>query len=114
MSEANASVHRGAPEFEVFHPREKPAPWMKVGVAFENNDGSLSVLIDYVPAGAGQLRLNLRKKKPKAQNVRGDAHSANDADLHIDDDVPQPAQLEASKGMSGARGGQQGRGGRAR
>lgn len=45
------------PEFEIFHPREKGA-WPKLGVAFRNSDGSLGIVLDYIPVGSdGQIRL---------------------------------------------------------
>lgn len=111
MSEGKSDGNARAPEFEVFHPREKPSPWTKVGVAFENHDGSLSVLIDYVPTAAGQLRLNVRKKKPKAAAVAavGVADRNGDATEPLDDDVPQPPSR-----VSGFMGtGNKSRGGRA-
>ena len=38
--------------------------WTKIGVAFENKDGSLNLKLDYFPTSAGTT-LQIREQRPK-------------------------------------------------
>ena len=63
------------------HPKRK-AMWTRVGVAFENNDGSWALQLAAVPTGAN--RLQVRDPRPIEANTEAGAihDAAND-----DDDV---------------------------
>lgn len=63
---------QNTPEFELFHPREK-GRWQKLGVAFRNRDGSLSLLLEYIPVGAvdGQVRIVAQPYEPREAGERG-------------------------------------------
>jgi hypothetical protein len=49
---------------------EKKAWWTRIGVAFENADGSWNLRFDYLPARVSDTTIQLREIKPKvaAQN----------------------------------------------
>jgi O-succinylbenzoate synthase len=55
------------------------AYWMKIGVAFPNRDGSISVLLDAYPAGAHKLQIREQREwerpgAPPGGNGAGEAH----------------------------------------
>ena len=39
--------------------------WTKIGVAFENRDGSFTLRFDYVPAHLADTTIQMRERKPK-------------------------------------------------
>jgi len=43
----------------------KKAFWTRIGVAFENRDGSWNLRFDYIPARMGETTIQLRKFDPK-------------------------------------------------
>ena len=50
------------------------ASWTRIGVAFQNQDGSINVLVNYLPvnlARLGVLTLNIRKPNGKKQGKGG-------------------------------------------
>lgn len=56
--------------------------WTKIGVAFENNDGSLNVLVNYLPTNlARQGTLNLNIRDPKNANGGGKKKKSDDDDF---------------------------------
>jgi hypothetical protein len=46
--------------------------WVRVGVAFENKDGSLNVLLNAIPL-SGRLQIRSRPTEPAASGVDGKA-----------------------------------------
>ena len=67
---------KNTPDFDIFHPRDK-GPWQKLGIAYTNRDGSISMLLEYVPVGAvdGRIRLQLRAHEARATDD-GDTRAA--------------------------------------
>ncbi len=43
----------------------KKAWWTKIGVAFQNRDGSWNLRFDYLPARLGETTIQLREFTPK-------------------------------------------------
>jgi len=39
--------------------------WTKIGVAFENKDGSFTLRFDYVPTNLADTTIQMRERKPK-------------------------------------------------
>ena len=44
--------------------RNESSFWTRIGVAFENRDGSWSLRFDYLPA-RGEIKLQMREPRPK-------------------------------------------------
>ncbi len=44
---------------------DKKAWWTKIGVAFQNRDGSWNLRFDYLPARLGETTIQLREFSPK-------------------------------------------------
>jgi hypothetical protein len=44
---------------------DKKAWWTKIGVAFQNRDGSWNLRFDYLPARLGETTIQLREFTPK-------------------------------------------------
>jgi hypothetical protein len=44
---------------------EKKSWWTRIGVAFENSDGSLALKFDYLPANMADTTIQVRKIQPK-------------------------------------------------
>jgi hypothetical protein len=44
---------------------EKKSWWTRIGVAFENSDGSLALKFDYVPTNMADTSIQVRKIQPK-------------------------------------------------
>jgi len=44
---------------------EKKSWWTRIGVAFQNSDGSWNLRFDYVPARLGETTIQLREFSPK-------------------------------------------------
>jgi hypothetical protein len=55
--------------------------WMKIGAAFTNRDGSLSVLLDAYPAGAHKLQIREQREWDRPGAVEG-ANGAAHAQAH--------------------------------
>jgi len=63
MKQIVAAIERGEGE-------EKRSYWTRIGVAFENRDGSWNLRFDYLPARAGDTTVQLRDfdaKEPKPE-----------------------------------------------
>jgi hypothetical protein len=45
--------------------KEKKSFWTRIGVAFENKDGSFNLLFDYLPADMQNTTIQLREKDAK-------------------------------------------------
>jgi hypothetical protein len=41
--------------------------WTQIGVAFPNQDGSLNVILHYLPTDLAQTRLHIRDPRPKEE-----------------------------------------------
>jgi hypothetical protein len=41
--------------------------WTKIGAAFPNKDGSLSVTLDFVPTDLGKTKIHIRDPHPKEE-----------------------------------------------
>ena len=52
----------------------KPSIWLKVGAAFPNRDGSLTLLLDAFPIGTN--RLQVREQRPFEEGRGGNGRSA--------------------------------------
>jgi hypothetical protein len=48
--------------------------WLRVGSAFDNRDGSVTVLLDAVPVGG---KLQIREYQPRDVEARGSAREQN-------------------------------------
>jgi hypothetical protein len=44
---------------------EKKSWWTRIGVAFENSDGSLALKFDYLPSNMAETSIQVRKIQPK-------------------------------------------------
>jgi hypothetical protein len=44
---------------------DKKTWWTKIGVAFQNRDGSWNLRFDYLPARLGETTIQLREFSPK-------------------------------------------------
>ena len=44
---------------------EKKSWWTRIGVAFENADGSIALKFDYLPANIAETTIQVRKMQPK-------------------------------------------------
>ncbi|HEV3189334.1 MAG TPA: hypothetical protein VGY54_02495 [Polyangiaceae bacterium] len=44
---------------------EKKNYWTKIGVAFENKDGSWNLRFDYLPTGTSETTIQMREFDPK-------------------------------------------------
>ena len=53
MKQLVAAIERGEGD-------EKKSYWTRIGVAFENRDGSYNLRFDYVPARMGETTIQLR------------------------------------------------------
>lgn len=54
------------PTHTLFHIQEKQngkSFWQEVGAAWTNSDGSLNVVLDYMPRGGWKFQLRLREEK---------------------------------------------------
>jgi hypothetical protein len=60
MKQIVAAVERGDGE-------TKKTYWNRIGVAFENRDGSFNLRFDYVPARMGETTIQLRDFEPKQE-----------------------------------------------
>jgi hypothetical protein len=58
MMQLVAVVERGEGE-------DKKNYWTRIGVAFENRDGSWNLRFDYIPARMGETTIQLRAFDPK-------------------------------------------------
>ena len=60
------TTQKNTPDFDIFHPRDK-GPWQKLGIGYNNRDGSVTLLVEYMPVGSpdGRLRLQLRPHEVK-------------------------------------------------
>jgi hypothetical protein len=45
--------------------KDKKSYWNRIGVAFENKDGSWNLRFDYLPARMGETTIQLREFDPK-------------------------------------------------
>ena len=48
---------------------EKKAFWTRIGVAFENRDGSWNLRFDFVPTRMGETTIQLRDIEPKEEKA---------------------------------------------
>lgn len=60
MKQIVAAVERGEGE-------SKKSYWNRIGVAFENRDGSYNLRFDYVPARMGETTIQIRDFDPKQE-----------------------------------------------
>ncbi len=50
--------------------KDKRAFWTKIGIAFENRDGSFNLRFDYVPARMAETTIQLRAIEPRDESDR--------------------------------------------
>lgn len=79
MSDDNGAPNGARKYMNVFAVLErkdsnKPAYWMKIGVAFPNRDGSLTLLMDAFPTGTNKLQVRESKPLDEQRNGNGYAH----------------------------------------
>ena len=53
---------------EVERNGEKKSFWTRIGVAYENRDGSLNLVFDFFPCREEIKTIQVREKKPKQNN----------------------------------------------
>ena len=74
MSDANGKTMKkivGAVEG-----KDGKSHWTRIGVAFENKDGSFNLLFDYVPADLAKTTIQMRAFDPKKDDTElGEAHA---------------------------------------
>lgn len=62
---------------EVERNGEKKSFWTRIGVAYENRDGSLNLVFDFFPCREEIKTIQVREKKPK-QNNEANYDNANE------------------------------------
>jgi hypothetical protein len=62
-------------EREVGDSKDKKGFWTKIGVAFENRDGSWTLLFEYLPARMAETTIQLRPFSPKTDKNDARAES---------------------------------------
>jgi len=50
----------------------KKGYWTRIGVAFENTDGSWNLRFDYLPARPGETTIQMRPFQPKRDQAEAD------------------------------------------
>ena len=66
MKQLVAAIERGEGE-------EKKTYWTRIGVAFENRDGSWNLRFDYLPARPGETTVQLRDFESKDKDAKAAA-----------------------------------------
>jgi hypothetical protein len=66
MKQLVAAIERGEGE-------DKKTFWTRIGVAFENRDGSWNLRFDYLPARPGDTTVQLRDFEPKDKEAKAAA-----------------------------------------
>jgi hypothetical protein len=62
----------------VIERKDKPTLWMKVGAAFPNRDGSITLLVDAFPVGTNKLQIREEREwTPRAVAANGGGHPAS-------------------------------------
>jgi hypothetical protein len=56
----------------VIEREDKPTIWRQVGVAFQNRDGSTTLLLDAFPIGTNKLQVREEREKPATNGTRRD------------------------------------------
>jgi hypothetical protein len=86
-------------EREVGEDKEKKSFWTRIGVAFENRDGSYTLRFEYLPARMAETTIQMR---PFTQRATADAAPTTpSADAPSDDAVEpteRPRRQRATKG----------------
>ena len=93
------------PELELFHPRDK-GRWQKLGVAFRNKDGSLSIVLEYLPIGGvdGQVRIVAQPYESREAREAREANANANNDDDERDDAPQGRDSSVSRGAKAGSG----------
>jgi hypothetical protein len=58
---------------------QKKSFWTRIGVAFENRDGSWNLRFDYLPARPAETTIQLRKFDPKEETPDAEPETRADA-----------------------------------
>jgi hypothetical protein len=61
--------------------RKDRSHWLKIGAAFANRDGSITLLLDAVPVGAH--RIQVREQRPWEEGRNGHAAAAGEAAMEV-------------------------------
>jgi hypothetical protein len=57
---------------------DKRSFWTRVGVAFENKDGSWNLRFDYLPARMGETTIQMRKIDPRPESDAAEPEAPRD------------------------------------
>ncbi len=93
----NNGNQKNTPDFDIFHPRDK-GPWQKLGVGYTNRDGSITLLVEYVPVGSSDGRVRLQLRAHEARDAEGkDAKDTRDPrEGRTDEQAPAARHAQAS------------------
>ena len=90
MNESNGGTGRKPPlsVLAVIERKDAPTRWMKLGVAFPNRDGSITVYLDALPAGTNKLQVREEREWPRAAPSNGSVTA-----------MPAVAPFDAGRGL---------------
>ncbi len=74
MNETNGATKRPLAVYAIIDRKDKPPYWLKLGAAFTNRDGSMTLLLDAVPTGTS--RLQVREQRVWDDARPGNGHAA--------------------------------------
>jgi O-succinylbenzoate synthase len=77
MNDVNGGERKRLSVLAVIERKDKPTVWMKVGVAFPNRDGSVTLLLDAFPVGTNKLQVREEREwTPRASAANGNGFPA--------------------------------------
>ena len=76
-------------EREVGEDKEKKSFWTRIGVAFENRDGSYTLRFEYLPARMAETTIQMRPFTPRATADTTPATSLSEGPI---DDAVEPSE----------------------
>jgi hypothetical protein len=80
MSDTNGSGQRQLAVFAVPETRDgEKRYWPKIGIAYTNRDGSISILLEALPLGTNKLQV--REPRPPAERGSGSGAGARKPDF---------------------------------
>jgi hypothetical protein len=91
-------------EREVGEDKEKKSFWTRIGVAFENNDGSYNLRFEYLPARMAETTIQMR---PFTHRAAADAAPATSSSEGPTDDAVEPSERPRRQPPARRRNGQE-------
>ena len=74
----------------VIERKDKPTVWMKVGAAFPNRDGSITLLLDAFPVGTNKLQVREEREWAPRAAANGSGYPAAAPSFPQDDAEARP------------------------